>query len=214
MSIEVTAHQFLFIPSNPTAGSSGFDEFLSAMECDEGMAETEVPFSHNHLHDLESLWWVAVWVVFYHSFSKEEGDGLTLQDANDQLDMAEKLFPPVVDSTTRLNGFKIRSSFKGICNQLPPNKRHAHICLNFLRQQLISHYEDVEAEYPLINPDASTDDIYGAFTQAFTVFKSRYHDFALVPIQDIYAKLSEPDSKRPQSKSKKDSRVAQKNARK
>jgi len=29
-----------------------------------------VLFSHNHLHDLESLWWVAVWMVFYHHLSK------------------------------------------------------------------------------------------------------------------------------------------------
>jgi len=26
------------------------------------------PFVHIHLHDLESLWWVVVWIVFYNDF--------------------------------------------------------------------------------------------------------------------------------------------------
>ena len=122
MSTEVAAQLFLFTPSRPAAGSSGFDKFLSAMKWDEGMAKIHVPFSHNHLHDLESLWWVAVWVVFNHSFSKGSGDRLTLQDANDQLYLAKKLFPPVVNSSTRQNNFKIDGSFLEICEKLPENK--------------------------------------------------------------------------------------------
>jgi hypothetical protein len=52
MSIEVAAQEFLFIPFNPGPSSA---ELAEATEQDEGMAQTEVPFSHNHLHDLESL---------------------------------------------------------------------------------------------------------------------------------------------------------------
>jgi hypothetical protein len=217
MSIEVTAHRFLFKPSNPTAGSSSFDEFLSAMECDEGMAETKVPFSHNHLHDLESLWWVAVWVVFYHSFSdgKTFRDPLTLQDANDQLDLAEKLFPPMVDSFSRQNNFQDAESYWEICNQLPAYKKVAYFGLAYLREQLIKHYTAIEANYPLINPNASTDDIYHDFTERFTYLKTEYEGFALKPIEDIHAELlPKSESKRPRSESTVDPGVAQKSQRK
>jgi hypothetical protein len=68
MSIEVATQGFLFIPSDPGPSSTEFDDFFSATKQGVGMPQTKVPFSHNHLHDLESLWWVAVWVVFYNYF--------------------------------------------------------------------------------------------------------------------------------------------------
>jgi hypothetical protein len=214
MSIEVTAHRFLFKPSNRPAGSSGLDEHRSAKIRRKELAKTKVPFSHNHLHDLESLWWVAVWVVFNHSFSKEDGDHLTLQDANDQLDLAEKLFPPVVDSISRQNNFQDAESFEETCKGLPDYKEEAYFGLDYLREQLIKHYKAIEANYPLINPNDSTDDIYHDFTEAFTFLKSSYEGFALKPIQDIYAKLlSKSESKRPRSESTVDPGVAQKSQR-
>ena len=216
MSIEVAAQEFLFTPSDTTDDSSDFDEQLSATEWDEEMAEIDVPFSHNHLHDLESLWWVAVWEVFNNCFSEgtTRRDRFTLQDVKDQLGLAEKLFPPVPNNTARQNGFKITKSFRKTCNQLPHDKKVACISLNVLRKHLIRHYKAIEAGYPLINPNASTDDIYDAFTQSFTTLKSKYHGFALKPIQDIYEELSKPETKRPRSESTNDTRVAQKNARK
>ena len=61
MSIEVAAQKFLFPPSEPE--STEFDELVDPTEEKigaSGQPETEATFSHNHLHDLESLWWVAV----------------------------------------------------------------------------------------------------------------------------------------------------------
>ena len=196
MSIEVAAQQFLFKPSDPTAGSSNLHNFRSAKKRDKGMAKTKVPFSHNHLHDLESLWWVAVWMVFFHYFSEgtTPRDRLALQDAKDQLRLAEKLFPPVPASTARRDSFQIPELFEETCKQLPHDKEDAYIGLDFLREHLIKHYKAIEANYPLINPNASTDDIYDDFTQSFTDLKSRYHSFALKPIRDIYAELSKPDN--------------------
>ena len=59
MSIEVAARLSLFPPVEPeiseTELDSSDDEVSLATR-----ATTRVPFSHNHLHDLESLWWVAV----------------------------------------------------------------------------------------------------------------------------------------------------------
>lgn len=212
MSIEVAAQQFLFNPSNPT---DDYYQYISARKREKEMAKADVPFSHNHLHDLESLWWVTVWVVFYHSFSKgtTPRDCLTLQDAMDQLDLAQKLFPPVVDSSTRQNNFTVDGSFKKICDRLPHDKEDACIGLDFLRGRLIKHYMAIEANYPLIHPIASTNNIYDDFIETFTDLKSRYHGFALEPIQEIFAELSKPEGKRPRSESTNDPGVAQKSQR-
>ena len=216
MSIEVAAQQFLFIPPNPTAKPSDLDEFRSAKKRDKGMAKTKVPFSHNHLHDLESLWWVTAWVVFYRSFSDGTAprSRLTLEDAKDQLDLAEKLFPPVSNSTARRDSFQIAELFEETCGQLPHDKEDACIGLDFLREQLIKHYMAIEANYPLINQIASTDDIYDDFIRTFKDMKSRYHGFALESIQEIFAELSKPEGKRPRSESTNDTGAAQKNPRK
>ena len=216
MSIEVAAQLFLFVPSSPAGSPSDFDEYFSTGKREKEMPEIDVPFSHNHLHDLESLWWVTVWVVFYHSFSEgtTPRHRLTLQDATVQLNLARKLFPPGLESLSRHSSFQIGRPFKGICNQLPPNKKVACFGLVFLREHLIKHFMAIEAEYPLINPNASTDNIYDAFTQTFSGLKSRYHDFTLKPIQDIYVELLKPENKRPRSESTIDTGVARKNARK
>ena len=87
MSIEVAAQKFLFKTSDPISSGLNFEQLLSAVESDEGMTQTKIPFFHNHLHDLESLWWVAVWVVFYNNFS-EPNPSFTFRDAEYQFHLA------------------------------------------------------------------------------------------------------------------------------
>ena len=112
MSIEVAAERFLFFPPEPGPSSSDLDEFLSALK--QGVrrprgARTEVSFSHNHLHDLESLWWVAVWVVFYSYFSEgtsfRDRPSSTLRDTGDQLKLARILFPHALNNSDRRDAF-------------------------------------------------------------------------------------------------------------
>jgi hypothetical protein len=167
MSIEVAAQKFLFFPSDPGPSSTEVDEFVSITEQDVGTARTKVPFYHNHLHDLESLWWVAVWVVFYNYFSEEtpsrDRPSFTLRDATDQLKLARILFPPVLESTARRDGFQTPESFQGTCDRLPRNKA-IYVRLDGLRRLLIRHHSVIEAGCPLsVDPNSSKDDIYDDF---------------------------------------------------
>jgi hypothetical protein len=215
MSIEVAAQDFLFYPSDPGPSSTGLDETTKQ---DEGTAETEVSFSHNHLHDLESLWWVAVWVVFYNYFSEEtpshDRPSFTLKDAQGQLKLAGTLFPPILDSSTRRHGFQLRK-FQNLCDQLPRNKKPIYDRLNLLRRIIISHYSVIEAGYPLsVDPNSSKDDIYNNFIRVFSTLKTVSHDLVLDFIPNIWAKLSkEEHSKRPRSESMNDTGVARKTPR-
>jgi len=225
MSIEVAAQDFLFGPSDPGPSLTELDEFLNATEQDVGTARSklEVPFSYNHLHDLESLWWVAVWMVFYNYFSEgtlsRDRPSFTLRDTEARLNLAQTLFPPVFDSITRQLGFRYPTSFLNTCERLPGNKKAIYIRLNILRRLLISHYRVIEAGYPLsVDPNSSKDDIYDHFTRLFSTLKTVSHDLVLDFIPDIYAKLSkEEDSKRARSESTQstnDSGVARKTPRK
>jgi Fungal protein kinase len=217
MSIEVAAQTYLFVPPAPR---TMLDDFFSARKQGEWMAQTEVPFSHNHLHDLESLWWVAVWMVFYNYFSEgtpsRDPPSLTLQDAEDLLRLAEILFPPMLSSTGRQIGFQHPTSFLRTCDQLPRNETVIYGGLNHLRQLLISNYSDIEAGYPLsVDPNTSKDDIYDDFTRVFSRLKTVSQDLVLNFIPDIYTKLLKGEKpKHPRPESTNDTGVAQKTARK
>jgi hypothetical protein len=222
MSIEVAAQMFLFVPSDPGFSSTEVDDFISAIKQGKGIARTNVPtvpFSHNHLHDLESLWWVTVWVVFYNYFSERtpsnDRPSFTLKDTNGQLKLARTLFPPTLDSADRQLGFRHFDSFLHVCDKLPDNKKAIYVRLELLRRILISDYTVIEAGYPLsVDPNSSKDDIYDHFTRVFSALKTVSHDLVLDFIPDIYEKLSErEESKRARSESTSDSGVARKTPR-
>jgi hypothetical protein len=186
MSIEVAAQEFLFPPESDTIET----EFIIG-EVSNTNVTTEVPFFHNHLHDLESLWWVAVWVVFYNYISEgtpsRDHSSSAIQDA---LVVAGTLFPPALNIITRHNGFQLPTSFLRTCGRLPRNKEVICDGLNSLRRRLVKHYRLIEAGYPeSVDPDLSKDDIYEDFTQVFTTLETDTHDLELDYIPDIYYEL-------------------------
>jgi hypothetical protein len=205
MSIEVTSQSFLFPPANPEPRLT-LKEVLHAARQNKGKARrTEVSFSHNHLHDLESLWWVAVWMVFYNYFSDEgTSPSVTRRDASEQLRLAETLFPLWFDSFSRHDGFKDPWMFKNTCAKLPSNKATATRALNFFRQLLISHYCAVEKEYTeSVDLGSSEDDIYDLFVRVFSKLETHSHGLKLDFIPTIYEELSAKgeSSKHPRSES-------------
>jgi hypothetical protein len=215
MSIEVAAQMFLFGPSDTGFSSTEIDGFLDA----EGEPESQVPFSHNHLHDLESLWWVAVWVVFYNNFSKgtpsPDCPSLTRQDVESQLDLAETLFPATSRSTDRQNSFQLPNSFRDTCNQLPENKKAICRGLNVLRRLLISHYSVIEAKHPeSVDPESSDDEIYDHFIHLFSNLKILSHNVKLEYIPYIYARLLKEEKNSKRTRSEPTTTVGRKNQRK
>jgi hypothetical protein len=104
MSVEVAVQKFLFQPR--------FDKDVNIIDFMQDVRNTSgiqkaitTPFSHNHLHNLESLWWVAVWMVFYNCFSKTHGSDneppFTLSEAECQLKPSQVLFPSMLKNTDR-----------------------------------------------------------------------------------------------------------------
>lgn len=203
MSIEVAAQKFLFRPRVSGHGANVTDIVQRARGVLQNIP-APVPFSHNHLHDLESLGWVAVWMVFYNRFSKARGSEETpfkLSDAEHHLKLALIIFPPVLKSTDRQNGFQ--TSIRETCSGLPSSKTGICVYLDGLRDILISHYTVIESTLPRsIDQNASTDEIYEDFKMVFSSSKSDYSDFVLAFVPEIYVRLRR--DKRPRADSTND----------
>ena len=199
MPIEVAAKRFLFLPSRGGTGLTDFKAYRRAREQDGGTAPKAIPFSYNHLHDLESLWWIAVWVVFFNHFSEgtpsPNRPSLTFENASRQLKLAQTLFPLALESTTRRDIIQKDEYFLKKHEGLPRNRKAICILLDGLRQLLTSNYKIAEAKHPLfINPDSLNNDIYDGFTRSFSTSKTRSHGLVLDFIPDMYEKLSKVES--------------------
>jgi hypothetical protein len=191
MSIKVAAQQFLFGPHDQ---DDNFTEVMQGAEMPKqnDIESAAVPFSHNHVHDLESLWWVAVWVVFYNHFSKSQQSGeeplSSLLDAQHQLELARTLFPTYMKSIDRRDGFQ--RSFLKTCGDLPSSKKAICAYLNTLRRAIIRNHVLIESKLPqTVDLSASMDDIYEKFNEVFATSKEKYSDFGLAFIPDIHAQL-------------------------
>jgi len=68
VAVEVEAGEYGFFPT-PHSVPSGSNQRAGLSQDEKVMSEpiplTKRIFLHNHLHDYESIWWVAIWFVFY-----------------------------------------------------------------------------------------------------------------------------------------------------
>ena len=183
MSVEVAANQYLFLPFDYNDDKS--EEYWVHIE--ESKAQTQSgtgPWTYNHLHDLESLWWVAVWIVFYNHFQDSDKYIPDLQEATQYLHGVQTLFPPCFHMS-RLIQFTI-----GLTEEVPKNKVAVVAVLNSLRLSLIKEYREVQSTLPAsVSLHASGDGIYEAFKTAFKDLQTSSFNHTLIFIPQIRADL-------------------------
>jgi len=201
MAVEVDAQDFIFFSSPNMPGLSFADLLAQPTSVD-----AEQPFFHNHLHDLESLWWVAVWMVFHHQFLAPGEDRLSdIDEVASQIKPAQRLFPPIIHPSHRLCG--LRWDFPQLCKSLQSNKAVVCQCLNILRRILLYNYRIMESTFPTsIDPSAFQVEIYEDFKEAFSMSRRGYPDCRLDFIPSIYVELyikkMEMEKEREKEKSK------------
>ncbi|KAK7026794.1 hypothetical protein VNI00_015452 [Paramarasmius palmivorus] len=86
MAVEVQLKEHLFCePTDPSAG-------------------TKVPVLHNYLHDVESVWWIAMWHLF-HTYPVREEDrcisNVAVKNIRKQQEKAHAIFPASVDGSMK-----------------------------------------------------------------------------------------------------------------
>jgi hypothetical protein len=211
MSIEVSLQEVLFIPHRPRGSIT---DLLQETATKKDL--TEAPFSQNHLHDLESLWWVAVWIVFYNyilpATPSDDCLPFRLEDVGKHLKLAGRIFPSTLDDTKRRDCFQ--KSFLAKCDGLPENKTPMCNVLDALRLTLIDQYRIIESTLPQsFDLNSSTDDIYEDFKTGFSHSLTPCRNLELDFIQTIYVKLLNENENAGRSESTNDTGVAQKTPR-
>ena len=125
----------------------------SELPDDSPSADHNVPFFHFDLHDLESLWWITVWILI---FNRDSTDALSLSETSEQHDSwnrnTVKLFPHTHNAQTRqkfLRGIELRDSTFSLMSD-----RLRWICeriLAPLASNLVGKYVAFEEKLPIEN---------------------------------------------------------------
>ena len=128
-----------------------------AVEVESGayMNQVDGDFSHNPLHDLESLWWVGVWFLLCHYEPSQFRVPITVQQHIEVVKTyGETLF------NNRLNLLNRRHALTGsdlLYNIEPLSFRRAIqpiiLMLDMFREQLVAHYK-------LYKPNATQDQLF------------------------------------------------------
>jgi len=104
-------------------------------------------FKFNCIHDLESTWWIALWVLFHHTSLDDQ------EDRSAQIIHATKLFPSVGPSLDRVDVFLQGDTVRDIAPSLNLTFQTAAKRLIDARKLLVRRYRMAE-EGPSINTDA------------------------------------------------------------
>ena len=173
MSIEVAVQNYLFQYESDVEQSCDESIQIAKDLLETGFAK--FAFAHNHLHELESLWWVVVWIVFYNDFCAPQqlGEEEHLSDRKlqlqQQLRQARILFPSSSTDTGRRDGFLFH--FRDIVMELPESKHIICSGLKVLRRDLIGGYRLIEATLPHSIDMSAFTDIYDTFGKAIISFQ-------------------------------------------
>ena len=179
MAVEAAAQIYLFNPP-----SDFVDRRLRAKR-PKTEKDTPIPWTHNRLHDLESLWWVAAWIVFNNGFGRPKDylDNLEMTSEKTRLDLLH---------FHRQNSFTI--TFSGMVDHVPDPQNEIYYELDYLRELLLEHYRKVESKLPSsIDLDASDNSIYSHFKAAFVFLRQNGPNYSLVLISTLRAWKANPE---------------------
>ena len=95
-------------------------------------------FSHNALHDLESLWWVCVWELLF--YNDKSWDQMMDEDIQRRQDAVDKLFPGTTKVTHRLGFLEEGHVFYKMLQWMPEDYSIFKLRLDVLRAHLILWY--------------------------------------------------------------------------
>ncbi|KAJ3552850.1 hypothetical protein NM688_g3932 [Phlebia brevispora] len=101
-------------------------------------------FRYNAIHDLESLWWIAVYFIVCHEVVDDDDNGSDLYDlAHTQRNFASELF---WTADNRVHALTNPHYFLREVLRLHPSVRQIGVALNEIREEMVSLYLHVEED--------------------------------------------------------------------
>ena len=114
------------------------------MEAGAYMNQVDGVFSHNPLHDLESLWWVGVWFLLCH-YQPNRLANITVQN---HVKVVKKYGETLFNNRRGINRLSRRHALTGplLLTDIQPRSfptayQHLIVLLNSFRNQLVAHYK-------------------------------------------------------------------------
>ena len=123
------------------------------------MSQVDGVFSHNPLHDLESLWWVGVWFLLYHYDPSRIPDTTVEKHVEVVKKFGGTLFNNRIDPLSRRRaviGSTLLANIQPL--SFPKAVQYLVVLLNLFRKQLVAHYTDYKPtmtsqDWSFFNPD-------------------------------------------------------------
>ncbi|KAL5520225.1 hypothetical protein ACEPAG_9438 [Sanghuangporus baumii] len=144
VSSEVMKHAFQYLPSDANWRPRSK---IKAKKPEENA--NIVQFFHNDLHDLESLWWISIWELFFHrSNVDEELDEESAALADSEREKAiRKLFPRAMIHGDRSGFIDGKQNYEDAVGWMNDTFYELAGILNRFRVLLTTRYQDFEASF-------------------------------------------------------------------
>ncbi|KAI5115930.1 hypothetical protein M0805_008231 [Coniferiporia weirii] len=153
IAIEVTTCNYIHLPRKPakTALLAMISKTMKGIEEPDVKQDIQsmshLEFYYNDLHDLESIWWIPIWMLFFHD-DKAHSETDDLKKANRSL-RTRQLFPRNLHTLDRRDFLTNELTFAKVTSCLPKSYTRVLVLLDVIRAYLIGAYDEVEAALPV-----------------------------------------------------------------
>ncbi|KAL5498445.1 hypothetical protein ACEPAH_2587 [Sanghuangporus vaninii] len=143
------------------------------------------PFSYNDLHDLESLWWIAIWKLFNNVDHGEEDCRPRSEKQDDRRESAAaKLFSGCNEIVNRKLFIQVTDIYYDELAWMPECLHDVKFILDSLRIELVLSYQKFEATFPSARTQI-IDGVHDEFQKQFAKCMDCRNDAKLEPHRDI-----------------------------
>lgn len=144
------------------------NEFLfQSDDTEEG--KVVVRLFHNRLHDSESLWWIAIWMLLFNYIGDNDED--ELEGASRDVTTHE-LFPRTSRTDLRFLFMTIKDRFSSELTWLPDKLKAVIKELNTMRGVIVTTYKSIERDLPALRTALFTDACEAEERKISELFKS------------------------------------------
>lgn len=191
MAIEVAKQGYSFRPMRQRnlrkhlelrrirSNDSGNIQLPRSTQAEENSDDSKCDFYHNHLHDLESLWWIFVWSAFVYEKAPAMDDDESIELAAEQMQYYNLLFPSAISSEERVSFLAFEDTFFKYISYIPPSFHVQKEMIDIFRYVLVKAYQKSEEKItgPLhFSSPVVHEDIMGALIDV------KFPDLEVVPV--------------------------------
>ena len=152
---------------NPDGDDADVDDGESNLSEDlDPISSLYPPFCFRSLHDLESLWWLIVFLLIRWDADQEPQGQPDAKEEKRRVDLEDKCTLMFSDSFDHMRTIKDDGYFYTLLVLLSLRMQRAGLVLEELREQLVSRYTESE-EYPDSLAKPVTEGLYDAFAKTF-----------------------------------------------